>query len=300
MMTTWLVIDLRCNHCAAGLLDISRGSVDWYTEGVFSVHASPEVSDSTKIADLCFFRRKGKRKWSPIQRDALPELHQESGYETIEVLFAEPPERLPDLFRNALWSLLKDSFKLSPDLPLLLLLDQPEIASVLEDFLRLAIKEREFRICIVPGNYDSLAGFALLGFDTSKMPETGTRLFCRLGDETTEKRQVLSYVWTDYRFEASSVSSDTPSAGSDLRQWESSAEMAQVGAALFALFWQSHLADYLTKQVQTLTQALWEKQDLVTRLKQLYQQLIDDTRWHHLATQYPFQTVHPRQQPRVA
>ena len=240
--------------------------------------------------------------WSPIQRDALLELHQEGGYETIETLFAEPLERLPDLFRNALWSLLKDSLKLSsdlPDLPLLLLLDQPEVAPVLEDFLRSAIKEREFRICVVPGNYDSLAGFALLGFDTSKMPETGTRLFYRLGDETTEKRQVLSYVWTDYRFEASSASSDTPSAGSDLRQWESSAEMAQVGAALFVLFWQSHLADYLTKQVQTLTQALWEKRDLVARLKQLHQQLIDDTRWHHLTTQYPFQTVYPRQQPGV-
>lgn len=296
-MTTWLVIDLRCNHCAAGLLSILQGGVDWYTEGVFSIHVSPEVSDSAKIADLCFFRREGKRKWSPVQRGALPELHREDGYETIEALFAEPLERLPDLFRNALWSLLKDSLKLATDLPILLLLDKPEIAPVLGDFLGPVIKEREFRICVVPGNSDSLAGFALLGFDTSKMPEVGTRLLYGIGDKTIENQPISSYVWTGYGFEGPQTVSDVSGSYSDISWWESSAEMSQIGAALFVLFWQERLTHHLAEQVQTLTYALQARQDLAVRLNQLHQQLMMDKRWHHFTTQYTFQTKPFGQQP---
>jgi hypothetical protein len=264
-MSTWLVLDLRRDRYAVGLLTIGQGKPDWYSELVLSVYKAPGAPDSASEADLAFFRDPNNKTWLPIDRSALSSLPPE--YDRIESLLAESPDKLPGLLPHTLYPLLREPVEKwgSADVPLLLLVDRPELLTLLEDFPGKV--RREGRTCIVSERWGAVSGFALLGSDPGILPTDGSTWLCSTGDVDPPAR--WRYVWNKNRFKAERLSEDFVSSA-EISTWESAAKMERIGAAVFALVWQDHLSSVLQAEINALTTELERDVHLLDLLKGLY------------------------------
>ncbi len=262
-MTTWLVVDLRHNRCAAGLLTVGQDGPEWLPERMLNVYVSPDIRDPRTESDLAFFREPRAKTWSPVLRSTLSNIP--AGYDKIEALFAEPPEQLYSLLPVTLWPLLRVPMTQYPGIPLLLLVDSLEIRALLEDLLARA--QQEGQICVVSDQWGTIAGFALLDSSSVAMPTEGTTWLCRIKDPP----QALCYTWHANGFEVEKVIDTAPSA--DVSVWESETSMERVGAALFALIWGDRLSEGLQTAIDILRRELEEDERLLGRLKELYKQL---------------------------
>lgn len=264
-MSTWLVLDLRHDRYAVGLLTTGQGKPDWYSERVLSVYKTLDFQDSTAEADLAFFRDPKNKTWLPIERSALSSLPLE--YDRIESLLTEPLDRLSELLPHTLHPLLKEPVGKYgyADVPLLLLVDRPELLTLLEDFPSKVRKEG--RTCVVSERWGAVSGFALLGSDPSRLPTEGSTWLC----STTDPPAKWRYIWNKNRFEAERLSED--SAASAISVWESAAEMERIGAAVFALVWQDRLSNVLQAEIDALTAELERDTHLVELLKGLHERV---------------------------
>ncbi len=68
MEETYLVIDLRGNQCAPGLLTIGKGLPRWYEQSILRIVKDFETGtvDSVSVAPLSFVRRPQERAWSVV------------------------------------------------------------------------------------------------------------------------------------------------------------------------------------------------------------------------------------------
>ena len=124
-MNTWIVIDLRNNRCAVGLLSTAQKQVGWHPV-LLDVQVTPEAYDSRPEIDLSFYRGRGKQvPWRPIAVDALAELPQ--SFEKIPALFGEPPDRLRKIARTALWHILSPTLDEHPDVPLIFVVNSTAV-----------------------------------------------------------------------------------------------------------------------------------------------------------------------------
>lgn len=268
-MSTWLVLDLRHGRYAVGLLIIKQGNKPrWYSERVLTVYKAPGVPDSASEADLAFFRvcDSKNKTWLPIDNSALPSLPPE--YEWIESLFAEPPDKLPGLLPHMLYPLLRKPVEKwgSADVPLLLLVDRPELLTLLEDFPGKVGKEG--RMCVIAERWGDISGFALLGSEPGTLPTDGSTWLC--STKAKYPRVVWRrYTWMRHRFEVEELGADF-AASEEFSTWESAAEMERIGAAVFALVWQDRLSGVLQAEISALTTELERDVHLLDLLKELY------------------------------
>jgi len=262
-MTTWLIVDLRHNRCAVGLLTVGQGRPEWFTERMLNVYISLDIQDPRTEADLTFFRDPRAKIWSPVLRSTLPNIP--ARYEKIAALFAEPSEQLHSLLPDTLWPLLRVPLKQYPGIPLLLLIDRLDVQASLEDSL--AGVRQEGQICVVSEQWGTVAGFTLLDSSSVTMPTEGATWLCRI----EEPPQARRYTWRENRFEVEEIQ-DTASF-SDISVYKSEAEMERIGAALFALVWRERLSKILDTEINALRRELEEDERLLGRLKGLYKQL---------------------------
>jgi hypothetical protein len=283
MVRTWLLIDLRDNTCAVGLLKITeQGVAQWYSEKTLSIYVSPDTEDSRSVADLAFFRRGAERYWKPALRDVL----EDSGLaecEKIPWLLRETPERLTDLLRVTLARMLGQSLKTYPNVPLLVLLDDAAPQSAVSDLFKAA--KREATVRVIPSRSTSLAPFALWDANLSDIPADGAAWQCVVeapvngrdlpsAKHTPDLPERRRYVWRSCRFSVKKTPSDKgPNDGLPL--WRSSEELERVGAAMYALFWRERLMKAFQTDAETLQRELATKQDLLNKLKGIYEQLTE-------------------------
>jgi len=263
MSTTWLVLDLRHDRYAVGLLTIGQGNPQWYSELVLTVYKAPGIPDSASEADLAFFRDPNNKTWLPIDRSSLSSIPPE--YDRIESLFAESPDRLSGLLPHTLYPLLREPVEKYDyaDVSLLLLVDRPELLTLLEDFPGKV--RREGRTRIVSERWGAVSGFALLGSDLGILPTDGSTWLCSITDPPANWR----YTWGRNRFEAEQLSEDFASSA-EISKWKSAAEMKRIGAAVFALVWQDRLSNVLQAEINALTTELERDVHLLDLLKELY------------------------------
>jgi hypothetical protein len=263
MSTTWLVLDLRHDRYVVGLLTTGQGEPQWYSEPVLTVYKAPGAPDSTSEADLAFFYDPKNKTWLPIDRSSLSSLPPE--YDRIESLLAEPSDRLPGLLPHTLYPLLREPVEKwgSANVPLLLLVDRPELLTLLEDFPGKVRKEG--RMCVVSERWGAVSGFALLGSDPSTLLIDGSTWLCSTVDPPARWR----YVWNKNGFKAERLSEDFASSA-EVSTGKSATEMERVGAALFALVWQDRLSSGLQAEINALSAELERDVHLLDLLKELY------------------------------
>jgi hypothetical protein len=262
-MSTWLVLDLRRDRYAVGLLTIGQGKPDWYSELVLSVYKAPGAPDSASEADLAFFRDPNNKIWLPIDRSALSSLPPE--YDRIESLLAESPDKLPGLLPHTLYPLLREPVEKYSyaDISLLLLVNRPELLTLLEGFPGKVRKEG--RMCVVSERWGDVSGFALLGSDPGTLPTDGSTWLCSTVDPPARWR----YVWNKNRFKAERLGEDFVSSA-EISVWESAAEMERIGAAVFALVWRDCLSNLVQAEIEALRTKLERDAHLLDLLKGLY------------------------------
>ena len=282
-MQTWLLIDLRDDTCAVGLLTITaQGLVQWQSEKTLTVYVSPDTTDNRNVTDLAFFRRGAERYWKPAQRDIL----EDSGLaecEKIPRLLRETPERLTDLLRVTLARMLGQSLKNYLNIPLLVLLDDAAPQSAVIDLFKTA--KREATVKVIPGPSGLLAPFALWNANLSDIPPDGAEWECVVeapvngrdlptapDQSTKDAPKMRHYVWRNCRHSVRTTA--TPrEARNGLPHGRSSQELERVGAAMYALLWQERLVKALHTDVETLQRELARKQDLLDKLRSIYGQL---------------------------
>ena len=278
MEKTFLVIDLRRNQYAAGLLTIKGEKLDWYAESIFQVCKDWETGarDATAVVDLSFFRRPKERQWSPLLHEALKTLDK-SSFEYIESLFDEPPERLQDLLPGTLGRLLKATFNQYERVSNhLLLVQKAETREVIEKKYSKLIASKEIRVALLdqPGAW---GGFALTfnGLDAKeqpKLPRNGTTWLCEFDDPPEKKR----YVWNNGQFSVQEFQTDDH--GPVPSKWKSADELERIGASVFSIFWGASFAQTLDKQIEQLEGQLAQDRLLLNRMQEIYNRLTTDHR----------------------
>lgn len=244
-----LILDLRENQCTTGLLVKGPERSELITGKIFDIRkditTNANVYDPTAVADLSFYRElEGKAYWQPVSKRALRSGNSNK-FEVIENLFEEPLKRLEKLLPKTLGSLLNcTGFKqyLRQSSSVLVLIDQPKIRRVLEDFLSKLDQPVHVRVIskAVSNMLGDMSGFALLDPDSKEIPQEGSSWLCEIR-ELPGKRQ---YTWHNKKFVFEVVDKTTEELSS-VTSWKSTEELKRTGEALFALVWQERLSGVL-------------------------------------------------------
>lgn len=275
-MGSWLVLDLRRDQCAVGLLTIAeQGPPTWLTEHVLTPYVSTSDRDARSVADLAFFRRRGEKLWKPAMRSVLsdPSL---AGQDKLVALFEEPVERLSALLPVTLGMLLREALAQYP-VPILALLDRPQVQEPLRQcFARV---QREARLAVIESPGSALAGFALWDTREATVPRTGAQWFCDVAqhdrgrDSTGAAGAELQHVFRCYTWQRTHfvlrITSSAPPDAQSLSTWSSTLEIERVGAATYALLWREKLLDIQRVEIATLQQELAAQEGLLAQLKRV-------------------------------
>ena len=263
-METWLVVDLRRNQCAAGLLSIGAGRPRWTSEQMY-ISVSPDAKDSRVETDLAFFRAPESKYWSSAISEVLS--HLDERHEKIPALFDVPADVLADLVPVTLGPLLAKSLKNYPS-PLLFVIDRADVRPSLERFLNRI--RRNGKVQVVPRAV-RLDGFALLDPSQTLVPAEGATYLCQI-NKTRGEREVRRYVWSKHGFAVSKQGDSVPA---NVPMWESDTEMERLGTALFALIWQARVIDAMHKDIEALGQVCHDKEQLLDRMRAIFRKLTD-------------------------
>jgi hypothetical protein len=273
---TYLILDLRNNKYAPGLLTIEGKEVDWYARSIFQVVKDWEanIRDSASVVPLSFFRSSYDPNWSPIEIDpGADHALAESGGEIIWSLFDEPKDRLKNLLPKTLGPLLRSTFKEYGNVSnRWMLLDDAESRDVLENRFGKFIRQESIRLSIL-GKWEALGGFALAfsGPDV-QLPSEGKTWLWEVEDST--KR----YTWSNGKFTDEEVATTQSTTGDYDSRWKSLEELERVGAALFVLFWQERLTETVDQRIDDLEGQLEKDRRLLERLRGAYERLSAENR----------------------
>jgi len=276
---SWLLLDLRGNQCVTGLLTIGeQGLPSWLSENTLHPYVSPSDRDARNVADLAFFRSGNERRWRPALRVVLddPAL---ADAQCIHALFDEPLDQLAGLLPVTLGVLIKASLTQFP-VPILVLLDRSEVQAPVQQFLSRA--RQEATVVVLSGSSSAFAGFALWDVSEPSIPDTGQQWLCKVEldrkgqsirrqTSVEPQHKVQCYTWKRSRFTVKTLNSD-PATGNDLPMWRV-VELESVGAAMYTLLWRDRLQSILQVDVETLQKQLVEGEQLLDRLKAMYNRL---------------------------
>lgn len=283
-MSSWLVLDLRHNQCAVGLLTPTKGQgpPTWHSEDLLDIYVSAETHDQRSVADLAFYRRQGEKRWKPALSSVLgdPQL---ANHETVGALLEEPSRRLPALLPYTLGVLLRQALK-QWRVPILALIDRAEVQEPLNQFL--ARLDREVKLVVVDGPDRAYAGFALWESHDGTVPPAGAQWFCRVPRSNSSRGidrataaeveyEYRRYTWTGTRFSLGRANTPQPD-GEPISEWRSVSELERIGAAMFALQWRGMLLRILDADVQALQKEIEEREGLLSRLKLILRSLREE------------------------
>jgi len=280
-VSSWLVLDLRHNQCAVGLLTPQeQGPPTWYTEDLLDIYVSAETQDPRSVADLAFFRRRGQKRWKPAMSSVLRD-RALADHEKVRALFDEPTERLPELLPCTLGILLRQAL-VQWKVPILTLLDRAEVQDPLDQFL--SRLDREVKLAVINGPGRAYTGFALWDSQHGTVPPAGAQWFCSV--PCSDSRQGITgtaaaeyeyrrYTWTGTRFSLGLAKAPPPGA-EGISPWRSALELERVGAAMFALQWRDSLLGIRQVDVQTLQKEIEKREGLLVQLKLILQGLRGD------------------------
>jgi hypothetical protein len=261
-VNTWLVVDLRDNRCAVGLLTIDRGRPRWTTQ-LLEFYASPEAYATSAEIDLSFYRGSGKRApWTPISLGSLKNLP--ANYEIIPALFAEPSDRLRQIGPPTLLRLLKGVLEENEGVPVVCIISPDvHVQLAVEEFIQ--ITGHTGLICQNTTALGDPSGFALLDPLSTHLPAEGSVHSCRV-QLTGEESEIKQFVWSNARLET--VMNLAEPAALDMRaNWDSPANLQRAGLALFDLFWRKRILDEWLTQSQALQEKIQIKQRLRDRMQ---------------------------------
>jgi hypothetical protein len=280
---TRLIIDLRDDTCAVGLLKITeQGIAQWYSENTLRIYVSPDTEDSRSVADLAFFRRGAERYWKPVLRPVLEDSRL-ADCECITRLLRETPDRLSDLLRVTLGRMLAQSLRSYPNVPLLVLLDNAASKPAVMELFKTV--ERKAQAVVITSKPASIAPFALWDTNLLDLPPDGTAWECVV-EAPVNKRDLSPakrtpglperrrYEWRSSRFWVKTMPF-VKGTNVGLPLWQSSEELERVGAAMYALFWRERLMRAFQTDAETLQRELVKKQDLLSKLRGIYTQLTE-------------------------
>jgi hypothetical protein len=267
MDLTYLVVDLRANQCAAGLLMVEDEQVKWHPEPI-SIAVHPNVApDSRKRAGLSFYRAIGEKRWLPILTSALSDL-QDGEYEVVEALFSLPKDQLDTIGLGAIHMTLKEVLKQHETLQILFLVDSDSAHTLLKAYIEKA--DREGRVESFSDCLTNLEGFSLLNPNLDAEPVAGPCHICSIVSPDG-KENLYSWRWQDYGF--AECDPQTCAASSNIHHWESRDALETAGAALFAVVWRCSLLQAMKTEMDQLRRSLGIKQLLASRATSVLERL---------------------------
>ncbi len=273
MNKTYLILDLRNNKYAPGLLTLEDGKLDWYANPIFQIFKDSEatVRDSTSVVSLSFLRRRESHVWSPVQlgQQELASID-ESRFEFVPSLFDETRERLEGLFPKIIAPLLKRTFNEYEGVSdCWVLVDHEGVGDVFEENFAKLIQKKNIKVAFL-SDWGALGGFAL-AFDGSGSAERllGEEETWLCGIEDTVKR----YRWKGGRFTVESPELLVSAAEASIPRWKTLEELERVGAALLGIFWRDKLVQIVDQQIEGLERQLIVEDRLRKRLREVYERL---------------------------